>query len=249
MIRSIIIDDEPKAQKNLFNLLKEYTPSVDVMAMESTLTEGLKSIEKFEPDVVFLDIEMQNESGFDLFDKVEEPDFEVVFVTAHDEYAVRAFKYAASDYLLKPIDINDLVETVDRLEKRQDKSQRKDQISLLVDNLKNNTNRFDKIVLPTLESMIFVETDSIVRCESLDNYTNFHLQSGKVLLVSKNIKYYEDLLSDRNFFRVHRSHLINLNYIKEYFRGEGGYITMTDGSSVPVARRKKVAFLDRIHAH
>lgn len=245
MIKAVIVDDELKAQKNLFNLIREYTPQVEVMAMEGSVEDGKSAILKFKPEIVFLDVEMENETGFDLLESMEEIDFDVVFVTAHDEYAIRAFKISALDYLLKPINIEELVEAVKKVEQKKGGGINQERIDLILENLSKKNSRIEKIVLPTLESLIFVQVEDIIRCESLDNYTNFHLKSGKVILVSKNIKYYEDILEDHNFFRVHRSHLINLNYIKEYYKGEGGYVIMSDSSDVPVSRRKKTQFLNK----
>lgn len=245
MLKAIIIDDEEKAQKNLFNLLKEYCDNVEVMAMESSIEEGIERIDKLKPDLVFLDIEMDNETGFDLLKHYPEPAFHVIFVTAHDEYAIRAFKHSAVDYLLKPVDIDELTEAVTRLESKVNVKPAESNIDFLLSQLANPSKELDKLILPSMESLLFVNVEDIVRCESIDNYTNFHMASGKVHLVSKNIKHYEDILQDTHFFRVHRSHLININFIKEYHRGEGGYLTLTNGEQVPVSRRKKIAFLNQ----
>ncbi len=245
-MKAIIVDDEAKARQNLQNLIEQYTPSVKVIGSASGIKEAVNEINNHHPDIVFLDIEMQGESGFDLFEHFPSPDFHVIFVTAHDEYAIKAFKYSASDYLLKPVDIDELEHAVEVVSQSSDSQKQKDQLQFLLTNFKGVDSNFHKIVLPTLESLQFVEVTSIVRCESNDNYTYVHLDSGKSILVSKNIKHFEELLETQGFFRLHRSHLVNLNCISEYFRGEGGYVSLKDGSSIPVARRKKAAFLERI---
>jgi two-component system LytT family response regulator len=245
-MKAIIVDDEAKARQNLQNLIEQYTPSVSVVGTASGIKEAVNEINNHTPDIIFLDIEMQGESGFDLFEHFPAPDFHVIFVTAHDEYAIKAFKYSASDYLLKPVDIDELEHAVEMVNQSSDSQKQKDQLQFLLTNFKSVDSNFHKIVLPTLESLQFVEVTSIVRCESNDNYTYVHLDTGKSILVSKNIKHFEELLESQGFFRLHRSHLVNLNCISEYFRGEGGYVSLKDGSSIPVARRKKAAFLERI---
>ncbi len=246
-MKAILIDDEEKARENLANLLNKYCPEVKVQAKAGSIADAIQPIKSEKPDLVFLDIEMQGESGFDLFDYYPEPDFDVIFVTAHDEYAIRAFKFAAADYMLKPIDIDDLEHAVNMVGKRE-KTVRQEQLRQLITYVSEKSNAFNKIVLPTMESLLFVKVEQIVRCESDDNYTTVYLIGDKEILVSKNIKHFEDILESQGFYRIHRSHLVNLNYIKEYFRGDGGYVTMNDGSSIPVSRRKKTAFLERIKA-
>ena len=247
-MKAIIIDDEAKARQNLRNLIEKYTPNVTIVSDASTIKEAKDQIEAQKPELIFLDVEMQGESGFDLFEHFPSPEFHVIFVTAHDEYAIKAFKYAASDYLLKPVDIDELEHAIETVTQSNDTQKRKDQLQFLLTNFKNSDTSFHKIVLPTLESLLFVDVDNIVRCESNDNYTHVYLKAGKSILVSKNIKHFEELLDSHGFFRLHRSHLVNLNFIEEYFRGEGGYVSLTDGTSIPVARRKKAAFLERIQA-
>ncbi|MAX80471.1 MAG: DNA-binding response regulator [Crocinitomicaceae bacterium] len=246
MIKAIIIDDELKAQKNLFNLLKSYCPEVDVMAMENTIEEGVSAIQKFQPEVVFLDIEMDGETGFDLFESIEEVNFNVIFITAHDEYAIKAFKFNAMDYLLKPIDIDELQAAVNKIvQKKSSNELSTSKVDHLLNAINNQQNSFEKIVLPTLDSLLFINIKDIVRCEATDNYTNFHLIDGKVILVSKSIKHYEEILENKGFYRVHRSHLINIAYIKEFIKGDGGYLMLTDSSNIPVARRKRNGFLSQ----
>tara|TARA_B100000780_G_scaffold278418_2_gene251896 strand:- start:1678 stop:2430 length:753 start_codon:yes stop_codon:yes gene_type:complete len=244
--KAIIVDDEVKAQKNLSSLIEEFAPEIKILGTASTVKEAIQLIDEIQPDVVFLDVEMDGESGFDLLESIDHPEFDVVFVTAHDEYAIKAFKYAATDYLLKPIDIEELENCASNLSLKRSNNDREAQQRLLLDNIKKQQDSFSKIVLPTLENLLFVESKEIIRCESTDNYTHVYLNTGKKILVSKNIKHFEEVLEPLGFYRIHRSHLVNLNYIVEYYRGEGGYVIMKDESSIPVSRRKKVPFLDRI---
>jgi len=242
-LRAIIIDDEKKARNNLLNLLKEYCAEVEVLADESSISSGIKTIEKLDPDLVFLDIEMQNETGFDLLEKIKEPNFDIIFVTAHHEYAIKAFKFSAIDYVMKPIDIDELVQAVEKVQEKKASRFTKEKFEVLMENMKDPHASFERIALPTSEGLTFVEINDMIRCESTANYTYFFLEGGKKILVSKTIKFYEELLSDHKFYRVHQSHLINLMHIKKYVKGEGGYIIMSDDSMVMVSRRRKESFL------
>ena len=244
-MKTIIIDDEPKARENLTYLLKENCPSVKIVDDKGTVNEGLLSIQKHQPDLLFLDVQMCGETGFDLLEQLKTIDFEVIFTTAHHEYALKAFKFSAVDYLLKPIVIDELKNAVHRASKRT-AQQSQTRIQMITETIKNQQNGFDKIALPSADGFLFVKRDDIIRCESTDNYTNFYLNNGSKIMVSKTLKHFDDLLSPHNFFRVHQSHLINLVHLKQYHKGEGGYAIMTDDSSVMVSRRKKAEFLERL---
>lgn len=246
MLRSIIVDDEVNARKNLECLLNEYGENVEVLDNHGTVAEAVESYYKHKPDVVFLDIEMRNETGFDFLEKVKDEDFDVVFITAHNQYALNAFKYAAVDYLLKPIDIEDLTTAVRKLNKRKELKEGTRNFDSLIENIRKQNEKINKLALATMEGLTLVELSEIVRCESNDNYTTFHFVNKEKILVSKTIKFYDEMLSTRNFFRVHQSHLINLDHIKKYIKGEGGYVLMSDGSSVVVSRRKKESFMQRL---
>ena len=246
MIRAIIVEDEEKARGNLIQILSEYCKDVELVDSQDNVQDGIKSIREHKPDLVFLDVHMQAETGFDLLEQVGKVDFEVIFTTAHNEYAVKAFKFSAIDYLLKPVDIDELVNAVQKVGEKIDEDATKERYQLIVENLKDQKSRFNKIALPTTDGLIFVQVSNIIRCESEDNYTHFFLADGERILVSKTIKYFEELLTDQDFFRIHQSHLININHIKEYHKGEGGYAIMSDDSSVIVSRRKKEAFLAKL---
>ncbi len=248
MIKALIIDDEENARGNLQVLLQDYCEEVSVVAMLDNVTDGLKAAKKHKPDLVFLDIEMNGETGFDLLSRIEEIDFDVVFTTAHSDYALKAFKFNASDYLLKPIDINDLIKAVAKTSKRLGIQLSRNKMEQIINRAQQPNEVFNKIGLPTIDGLIFVERDHIIRCESADNYTTFYLHDGSKIMVSKTIKHFEEMLSEYNFFRVHQSHLINLRHLKQYHKGEGGYAIMSDDSSVIISRRKKEAFLSGLSA-
>lgn len=246
MLKTIIVEDEEKASLNLKNILHEYCENVEVVDMQEGVASGIAAIKKHKPDLVFLDVKMRGETGFDLLEQIGDINFEIIFTTAHNEYALKAFKFSAIHYLLKPIDIEQLVDAVQRVKEIKNHKFNKGRFDMAIENLKDQKNTFRKIALPTADGLIFIQIEDIIRCESEDNYTYFFLQNESKVLVSKTIKHYEDLLVEHNFFRVHQSHLINLNHITKYHKGEGGYATMVDGSSIPVSRRKKIAFLNTL---
>jgi len=246
MIRSIIIEDEEKARSNLTQILSEYCKDVEVVDAQNNVKDGISAIEKHKPHLVFLDVHMQGETGFDLLEQIGKINFEIIFTTAHNEYAVKAFKFSAIDYLLKPVDIDELVNAVNKANTKIEDNATKERYELVVENLKGQKSTFNKIALPTADGLVFVQVSDIIRCESEDNYTHFFLVNGERFLVSKTIKYFEELLTDQDFFRIHQSHLININHIVEYHKGEGGYAIMSDESSVIVSRRKKEAFLNKL---
>ena len=249
MIKALIVDDEENARGNLEVLLQDYCEEVTIVAMLDNVTDGLNAAKKHKPDLVFLDIEMNGETGFDLLSRLEDIDFDVVFTTAHSDYALKAFRFNATDYLLKPIDINELIGAVAKTSKRISNRLSKNKLDQIISRATGTNNEiFKKIALPTVDGLIFVERDHVIRCESADNYTTFYLDDGCKIMVSKTIKHFEEMLSEHNFFRVHQSHLINLMHLKQYHKGEGGYAIMSDDSSVIVSRRKKEAFLSGLSA-
>jgi two-component system LytT family response regulator len=242
MTKAIIIDDEEGSRETLKNLVTNYTPHVEIVALANSVQTGKEAIQKFQPDFIFLDIQMQNETGFDLLEAIE-IDFDIIFTTAYDQYAVKAFKFCAIDYLLKPIDIDELVKAVDKISKRKKIEHSFEKLETLIYNQKSGGSGNKKIAVPTLEGLNFIQMNNIIRCEADGAYTYIFTTDGEKILVSKIIKEFEDLLQDYNFFRTHQSHLINLSHIKKYVKGDGGYVVMLDNSSIPVARRKKDEFL------
>ena len=242
MIRSIIIDDEEKGRNTLRNFLKKYCNNVSVVAEGDCVKSGLEQISIHNPDLVFLDIQMPDGTGFNLLEQIQEINFKVIFVTAYDQYALKAFKFSAIDYLLKPIDPEKLIEAVKKISDIEDIKSINKKLEVLI----GNNNRFEKIALPSVEGIHLVKIKDIVRCESESNYTNIYFSTGKKILVTKTLKEYDEMLTPMHFYRVHQSHLINLAFVEKYHKGEGGFVIMEDGSEIEVARRRKEGFLSEL---
>ncbi|HMR57135.1 MAG TPA: LytTR family DNA-binding domain-containing protein [Cyclobacteriaceae bacterium] len=245
MLKCIIVDDESKSRESLRILIEDFCDNVKVCALCQNVDEGIKAIKEHKPEVVFLDIQLQRETGFDLLTRIKDINFEVIFTTAYSEYAIKAFKFSAIDYLLKPIDIDELKLALGKVNKKLD-----DNISLrfkhLLQNLKTPSSGNYKLALPTTEGFHFVKVSEIMYCEASSNYTEIITIDGKKHVVSKTLKEYDDMLAEHDFYRIHNSYLINLNAIKKYVRGEGGYVVMNNDRSLDVSKRKKEGFLERI---
>lgn len=246
MIRGIIVEDEKHSRETLRGMLDRYCKNVEIVAETDSYRGGLKEIREHHPDVVFLDIQMPDGSGFRMLEELDEIDFEIIFTTAFDQFAIKAIKYSALDYLLKPIDPEELVRALKKVETKLSNQKVNQNIQVLLDNIKARDADPHKIILSTSEKIHIIETDQIIRCESDNYYTNFFLSDGKKILVSKTLKENEQLLSDHNFIRPHKSHLVNVKYIKGFLKYDGGYIEMTDGSRIPVSRRKREKIIDVI---
>jgi len=242
MIKAIIIDDEKQSRSALMGLIDRYCPEVFVIAQAEGCKDGIDKVKMYNPDVVFLDIQMPDGSGFNFLEAFEEFNFEVIFATAHDQYAIKAIKYSALDYLLKPINPDDLKAAILRYTEKKDKGQIGNNIKVLLNNIKPG-NDVKKIILSTAEGIHILSTDEIIRCESDDYYTKFFLTDGKTILISKTLKQNEAMLSDFDFIRPHKSHLVNIKYIKSYLKVDGGYILMIDGCKIPVSRRKRESII------
>lgn len=245
MLKSIIVDDELKSRETLRKMVTSFCQGIDVVATCQNVNEAIEAIHTLNPDVVFLDVQMQGETGFDLLTKLDEITFDVIFTTAHSEYALKALKSSAIDYLLKPIDIGDLQKAVEKIEKKQE-THFTERLQQLIQNLKGPNAENYKLALPISDGLIFIKAKEILYCKASGNYTEIFMLDGKKHLVSRQLKEYEDILNTRDFFRIHHSYLINLNCIKSYVRGEGGYVVMSDNTSIDVSRRKKEAFMERI---
>jgi len=247
MIRAIIVDDENASRETLKGLLKRYCKNVQVLDEADGCQSALALLKDNQPDVLFLDIQMPDGSSFKLLEDLGKIPYEVVFTTAYDQYAIKAFKYSAIDYLLKPIDPDDLINAIEKIEKKNptEKTENSTEINVLLNNIKNSESK--KIVLSTSKGMHVIEVINIIRCESEDYYTKFFLTDGKIIMVSHTLKDYEELLSDFNFVRPHKSHLVNVRYIKSYLRVDGGSVEMTDGTIIPVSRRKRDSIIDMIN--
>jgi two-component system LytT family response regulator len=244
MIRCILIDDESNSLEMMEWLIKTYCPQVSIDAMCNSSEKGIEAIRKFKPDVVFLDIEMPHMNGFDMLEQFDKLFFDVVFCTAYDQFAIRAFKYSALNYLLKPVDPADLQETIRRLEEKKS-SPSKEQIEMLLQNIRANTKPpVQRIALTTNDGMIFVSTQDILYCEAESNYTSVVLKGGKKILVSKVLKDIDETLSGSDFYRIHNSYLININHIKKYVRGDGGYVIMENDVTISISRSRRHEFME-----
>ena len=245
VLKAILVDDELSSLQNLQYKIQEYCPSVKVVAQTQNPEEAVALIQQFKPDVIFLDIEMPRMSGFKMLEQIPEIDFEVIFITAYNHYAIHAIRISAFDYLVKPVSIEELQQTVERLGISTYKKIR-ERADMLKKNLANPKSQEDHIALPANDGLEFIQIKQIVRIESSSNYSKVFLQNGQHLLVTRQLKDFEELLQEYRFYRVHHSHLINLNYIAKYIRGDGGQITMRNGDVIDVSRRKKEVFLKLI---
>jgi two-component system LytT family response regulator len=248
MIKVIIIEDEKHSRDILDNMLQQHFKNVEVIAVCENAEEGKTAIENLNPDLVLTDIELEKKSVFEMLQELSSINFEIIFTTAHEQYAIQAIKFSALDYLLKPFSLEDLSAAIKRYEQKKDKQQSAGQFNALFHNLKHIQKDAKKIALPTTNGLTIVPLKDVIRCEADVNYTNFFLTTKNKMVVSKTLKEFEELLNDYDFIRVHHSHLINLHHVKNYTRGEGGIVTMTDGAQVDVSRRKKEEFMKRLAA-
>jgi two-component system LytT family response regulator len=245
VLKALLVDDELSSLQNLQYKIQEYCPSVRVVSQTQNPEEAGLLIQQFKPDVIFLDIEMPRMSGFKMLEQIPEVDFEVIFITAYNHYAINAIRICAFDYLVKPVSIEELQQTVERLGVSSVKKNR-ERAELLKKNLSSPKSQDDNIALPANDGLEFLQIRQIIRIESSSNYSRVILQNGQQLLVTRQLKDFEELLQDYRFYRVHHSHLINLNFIAKYTRGDGGQITMRNGDIIDVSRRKKEVFLKLI---
>lgn len=245
MIKAIIIDDEMHCQKTLSLLLKEYCTDVEVIAQCDSGESGIEAIKKLKPDLVFLDIEMPHMNGFEMLEKFSQISFALIFTTGYDQYAIKAFRFSALDYLLKPIDHEELKKAVERV-KGHLQHPLPQQLEILLQKIHSQSSSINKIALPTMEGLQMIPVDSIISCESDRNYTSLLLKGKQKIIVSKILKDIEEMLEEYSFLRVHHSHIVNLNEISKYVKGEGGYLVMSDGSSVDVSRSRKEILLQKL---
>lgn len=243
-MRAIIVDDEILVAQNLNLLLNRYCPEVQVLGMVHSASEAEKLIRAEEPDLVFLDVEMPGGNGFDLLRRFSQIRFGIIFVTAFDHYAVQAIKFSAIDYLLKPIDINELRAAVAKAQEQQKSRSINQSLNILLHNMAQPATRLQKLSLPTLDGMTFISINDIVYCQSDGNYTLFFLDNGDKLLITRQIGVYEELLPEPLFCRIHRQYIINVNKVTRYVKGRGGHVVMSDGREIDVAVRKKDDFLN-----
>ena len=243
MIKSIIIDDEQHCLDTLSLLLKEYCPDVQLLEECRSAQKGLEAISKHQPELVFLDIEMPSMNGFEMLEKFTEIPFSLIFTTSYDQYAIRAIRFSALDYLLKPIDRHDLVNAVKKVQE-QKHLPISEQFQILLKKVQGKDHQFTKVAVPTAEGFELIPADQVVFCEASDNYTHLFLKNKNKVIACRTLKEMEEQLTDFNsFIRVHHSYMVNLNEVTKYVRGEGGYLVMSEGSTVSVSRSRKEALL------
>lgn len=238
-IKALIVDDEQNSRQALRALIEAVAPDVTILADAKNTKEARKYIEALKPDLVFLDINMPGETGIELMESFDNLTFHVVFCTAYDKYAVKAFRLNAVDFLLKPIDPDELTHAIEKVKLRGAKVQKDQIVEIGKQMLGTGKLNIDRIALPTAEGIHFVQLTDIVWLESLGSYTKFHVSGQSPIVVSRLIKEYEELLEDHNFLRVHQSSVLNMKHVKKYVRGDGGQVWMSDGSEIEVARRRK----------
>ncbi|AWI24483.1 LytR/AlgR family response regulator transcription factor [Flavobacterium pallidum] len=243
MITALLIDDDINLRNGMKGLLAMYAPEITIIGEADSVQHGVEAMDRLRPQVVFLDIQLNDGTGFDILEQMAlkngKSSSHIVFITAHEQYAVKAFRFSALDFLLKPVDPEELQKVIDKIIKVLDKNDNYAHIDLLLENIRKKVDNFKRIALSTAEGIHLFEVSDIIRCESEDNYTRFYLRNNKPVLISKTLKEYEELLGEHGFERIHQSHLINLAYLKSYIKKDGGYIVMSDNSNLPISQRKK----------
>lgn len=244
---TLLVDDEPRGLTSLQKLLEINCPGVDVIGLASSAEEAREQILALKPQLIFIDIAMPGKNGFDLLKNLEDIDFEIIFVTAHNSYAVQAFHFSAVDYLLKPVDEELLVEAVKRAQRRIEEKTSGQHIETLMHNIRQkDTPHKMKLCIPSVKGFQVIDIQDIIYCEASSNYTNIHFTNRPFICASRPIHEYEELLGDSGFARIHKSYVINLEHVKEYMRGEGGSVMLSNGKELEVSRRKKEDFFKKM---
>jgi two-component system, LytTR family, response regulator len=247
MLKAVIVEDEKKSLELLAKMIKKHCEEeVEVVELADSVESGVASIRKNSPDLVFLDIEMSDGSGFDLLNQLQDMNFDVIFVTASDRHAIRAIKYSAVDYLLKPIDAEELKAAVQKIAAKNSNTKNSEHLKVLLNYLKNDKASYSKIALPVNNLYEVVNLADIMRLEAEGSYTNFIFKGGRKILVTNTLKHYEDILPEDIFIRVHHHHIVNINYAQKFYKNEGGYVVMEDNTKITISRRKRDLFLDKI---
>ena len=243
MITAILIDDDSNLRSGMKGLLTLYAPQINIVGEADSVATGIEVINQLKPQVVFLDIQLNDGTGFDILEQLAAKNGKttshIVFITAHEQYAIKAFRFSALDFLLKPVDPDELKKVIDKINDILEKNNNYPHIDLLLENIRKKVDHFKRIALSNSDGIHLFEISDIIRCESEDNYTKFYIKNSKPILISKTLKEYEELLGEHGFVRVHQSHLINLAYLKSYIKKDGGYVIMADNSNIPISQRKK----------
>lgn len=247
MIKTLIIDDEHNASEFLEKLLKRYFPNkFHVCKTCESVDEAVKAIEEFKPNLIFLDIQMPNKNGFELFKEIKDIHFEVIFTTAHSEFAIEAIKRSALDYLLKPINYIDLLGAITRFEEKTKKKVQQNQLSILIENMDSGDSAHKKIAIATETGFEFLKFNTIIYLEAQSNYTKFYLTDNSTIITAKTLKHFEEILPEELFFRIHKTFLVNMNFIKRFSKVDEFLVELITGQKLPVSHRKKDEFIAKI---
>ena len=252
MITALLIDDDKHLRTGLKALLERYTNDIFIIGEAESVKTGIAAIEKLRPQVIFLDIHLTDGTGFDILERLSKVNGKikahVVFITAHEQYALKAFKFSALDFILKPVDPEELQHTMLKIKEAVGKNNSFENIDLLLENIRKKVDNFKRIALSTSDGIHLFEVSDIILCEAKVNYTQFFIKNHKPVLISKTLKEYEELLSEHGFERIHQSHLINLSYLKSYIKTDGGYVIMADNTNIPIAQSKKEKLQELINS-
>jgi len=246
MIKAIVIDDIENARKTLKHDISQFCPDVVVIGEADSVNSGVEIIKQMNPDLIFLDIQLGDGDGFEILKHFKDPNFSVIFTTSHNDYAIKAIKFSALDYLLKPVQPDELIEAVGKMKKNKASNPQYANFELLLENLKNLHSGKNRIALHSSDKVHLVNVSNIIRCESSSNYTTFFLNTKEQIVVTRTLKEFEKMLEDDNFFRIHHSHLINLSFMKEFVKNDGGYVVMTTSEKIPVSSRKRENFIKHL---
>ncbi len=244
-LKTLIIDDEQTSRQIIHNYATKYCPAVQVIGECATILEAEKVLQQREVDLLFLDIEMPYGNAFDLLERVDCSQFEVIFITAFSQYAVQAFNRSAVHYLLKPINIDELIQAVEKAKERIENKHSFNHTKILLENIQLHKHQDQKLALPLIDGFRVVRMKEILYCEAEDNFTNFYFQDQTKAMICRQLKFYETALHEYGFCRIHRSHLINLEYVKQYIKGKGGTVILENGKELQISNSRKKAFLDQ----
>lgn len=249
MITAVLIDDDKHLRKGLTALLERYTNEIQIIGEADSVKTGVVILEKLKPEVLFLDIHLSDGTGFDILEQLKgKTNAHIVFITAHEQYALKAFKFSALDFILKPVDPEELQHSILKIKEAVGKTNSFEHIDLLLENIRKKVDNFKRIALATSDGIHLFEVADIIRCEAKVNYTEFYIKNHKPVLISRTLKEYEEMLTEHGFERIHQSHLINLSYLKSYIKTDGGYVVMADNTKISIAQSKRERLQELIKA-